>query len=80
MIYLRIFYHLISARMNQRVDDDPYLVLDSRLGVKLWGIDAYAEATNIFDVEYYEAGFAPMPGRWISVGMQINLNFGNEEE
>ena len=73
--YLRIIYNHISAKLNQRVEDDPYLVLDTRIGTQLWGVDAYAEVTNILDQEYYEAGFAPMPGRWISVGVNLTIDF-----
>lgn len=71
--YLKYFYHWASVKLNKRVDDDPYMVIDSRLGAKIGMFDIYAEVTNLLDVKYYEAGFAPMPGRWLSLGMQINF-------
>jgi iron complex outermembrane receptor protein len=74
--YFKYFYHWISIRINQRVGEDYYTVADTRLGLKLSLFDIYAEVNNLLDIEYFEAGFAPMPGRRITLGMRIS--FGGE--
>ncbi len=35
----------------------------------------YAEASNLFDVKYFDFGGVDQPGRWIRAGLKLNLDF-----
>lgn len=66
-------------RVLERVNAPNYFVLDSRVSRqhKQWLF--YAEATNIMNQKYTEAGFVPMPNRWIRGGFSYAVNFKAKE-
>lgn len=51
----------------------PYWLVDVRLSYTWQWITGYAEATNLLNTEYIDIGSISQPGRWISLGIQINL-------
>lgn len=64
----------IKARYIERMSLDPYFLMDIRVDynrLKTFGV--FAEASNVTNAEYVEAGFVQMPGRWFRAGISINL-------
>jgi vitamin B12 transporter len=62
-----------SARYCMRINYKDYTVVDTRISYKHKHFQLYADATNILDVTYIEAGAVPMPGRWMTLGGSIHL-------
>jgi len=65
--------HTINARYGKRVVGDEYIVVDTRLTYTFRNYQVFIEATNLFDEEYIESGFAPMPGRWVIGGVKVSF-------
>ena len=65
--------HVVKARYEKRMVGDSHIVVDTRLACKLSAYEVFLEITNLFDEQYVESGFAPMPGRWIMVGVKLNF-------
>jgi vitamin B12 transporter len=64
----------IKARYLERMALDPYFLLDARVDYnRLKTVGFFAEASNITNTEYIEAGFVQMPGRWFRAGVSVNL-------
>ena len=64
----------VKARYLQRMDMDPYFLLDSRVDYnRMNTIGFFAEASNMTNTEYIEAGFVQMPKRWFRAGISVNL-------
>ncbi|MFN3802274.1 TonB-dependent receptor plug domain-containing protein [Belliella pelovolcani] len=64
----------IKARYIERMALNPYFLLDIRLDynrLKTFGL--FAEASNVTNANYIEAGFVQMPGRWFRAGINLNL-------
>ena len=49
-----------------------YFLADMRIAYTLTNWSFYADLSNIGDVQYIDAGVAPMPGRWMTVGLKWN--------
>jgi len=65
----------IKARYLERMALDPYFLLDARIDYnRLKTVGFFAEASNITNTEYIEAGFVQMPGRWFRAGISVNLD------
>ncbi len=62
-----------AARYCMRINYKDYTVVDARVSYKHHRFQVYADATNILDVTYIEAGAVPMPGRWMTLGGTISL-------
>lgn len=68
--------HVIKARIEERMMGDTSFVVDSKLSYQASEqISLSIEASNLLDEEYIESGDAPMPGRWIMVGLAIHHDF-----
>jgi len=64
----------VKARYLERMALDPYFLLDARVDFnRLKTLGFFAEASNITNTEYIEAGFVQMPGRWFRAGISVNL-------
>ncbi|KEO72817.1 TonB-dependent receptor [Anditalea andensis] len=64
----------VKARYLERMALEPYFLLDARIDYnRLKTLGFFAEASNITNAEYIEAGFVQMPGRWFRAGISINL-------
>lgn len=61
----QMFAHNFRSRYYDRMNLDDYPLVDSRLNFRPDGLTIFAEAKNIFDVEYREANLVAMPGRWV---------------
>ena len=63
-----------KMRYVERESQDPYFVLDMRADYNRMGkLGFFAEASNITNTEYIEAGTVQMPGRWFRAGFMVNL-------
>lgn len=66
--------HQISLRYVDRMGGQSYWLVDSRVYWEWKAFMAFVEATNLTNVDYIEAGFSRMPGRWIRAGLRVNVN------
>lgn len=74
MEFLKKIEGTIKARYLERMDIDPYFLLDARVDynrMKVLGF--FVEASNITNTEYVETGFVQMPKRWFKAGISVNL-------
>jgi vitamin B12 transporter len=74
MDYFKYFKHSIIVRYQERVNDIPHTLVDTRLRFFFHDISLYAEAVNVFDVEYRDISSVPLPGRWIRGGVNFEIN------
>ncbi|MBW1958078.1 MAG: TonB-dependent receptor [Deltaproteobacteria bacterium] len=65
---------VIKTRYGKRMAGDSYTVVDTRLTYTLSKYEVFLEATNLFNENYIESGFTPMPDRWIMGGIKFNWN------
>ena len=63
---------VIKTRYGKRMVGDSYTVVDTRLTYTLSNYEVFLEATNLFNENYIESGFTPMPDRWIMGGVKFN--------
>lgn len=66
------FSVLVATRFNQRANGKSYWINDIRISQKLNEFTVFADAQNIFDTTYYEAGAIPLPAKWISLGLKYS--------
>jgi vitamin B12 transporter len=63
-----------KMRYVERISLDPYFLLDMRVDYnRLAKVGFFAEASNITNTDYIEAGTVQMPGRWFRAGIMVNL-------
>lgn len=63
-----------KMRYVERISWDPYFLLDMRVDYdRLGKLGFFAEASNITNEDYIEAGTVQMPGRWFRAGFILNL-------
>jgi iron complex outermembrane receptor protein len=63
-----------KVRNVERISQDPYFLLDMQVDYNRTGrVGFFAEASNITDSDYIEAGTVQMPGRWFRAGFMVNL-------
>lgn len=64
-----------KMRYVERISLDPYFLLDMRVDYNRLGkLGFFAEASNITNTDYIEAGTVQMPGRWFRAGIMVNLD------
>lgn len=64
-----------KMRNVERMSQDPYFLLDMRVDYNRTGkFGLFAEASNITNTDYIEAGTVQMPGRWFRAGFVLNLD------
>lgn len=66
------FSVMMAHRYNERLSYKSYWLTDIRVGYTRDAWSVYADAQNIFDTTYIEAGAVPMPGRWFTLGIKFN--------
>ncbi|MFP4093196.1 MAG: TonB-dependent receptor plug domain-containing protein [Cyclobacteriaceae bacterium] len=67
-------YHSLRFRYLDRATLKDYALLDSRVFFQSERFNVFAEATNITNTEYKEAGYVPMPGRWFRAGVTFKTS------
>ena len=71
--FLNVMSLTVTARYCERITYKDYTVMDARLSYKFKKSSIYADASNIFDVNYIQAGAVPMPGVWTTLGYKFAL-------
>nr|WP_320049855.1 TonB-dependent receptor [uncultured Desulfuromonas sp.] len=67
---------VIKGRWQERLLGDSSWVVDTRFSYLMTDqLELSVEMSNLFDEHYIESGDAPMPGRWIMVGMRMEHSF-----
>lgn len=70
---LNVLSLTVTARYCERITYKDYTVMDARVAYKFKKSSIYADASNIFDVNYIQAGAVPMPGVWTTIGYKFAL-------
>ena len=73
--WLDALTQVVKARYEKRMVGDSHIVVDTRLAYKWRRYEAFLEVTNLFDEQYVQSGFAPMPGRWVIGGVKLKMSF-----
>ena len=63
----------LAGRYQYRINANDYTILDARVGYTWRKFTVFADANNILDTQYKEAGVVPMPGRWYTFGMRFSV-------
>jgi vitamin B12 transporter len=67
------WYAQATYRYLQRELKKGYDITDIRLGYNHKNYGIYVDTTNIFDTQYTEIAAAPMPSRWVVLGVKYQL-------
>lgn len=60
----------LAARYQERMSYKDYLLADIRMAYHFEKLESYLDIQNMLDTKYIEAAAAPMPGRWLSLGLK----------
>ena len=71
--FLDVMAITLTARYCERINYKAYTIMDARLTFKQRRSSIYVDASNIFDVNYIQAGAVPMPGVWATLGYKVSL-------
>ena len=80
-IELELPFHIENSwvlNYKRRKGDSGYIVVDAKFSKKMVRkegieLEAFIEATNLFDREYSEQSDIPLPGRWIKAGIRVTF-------
>jgi iron complex outermembrane receptor protein len=56
-------------RFADRINADRYFLTDLKISYSIKQFNFFITANNLFNTDYYEIQFVPMPGRWIKSGL-----------
>jgi len=59
-------------KTGEKTEYKPYNLFNGRIYYKLKNFNFFIEANNIFDVEYFDMGSLPQPGRWFGGGIKYS--------
>jgi iron complex outermembrane receptor protein len=71
----RVSYQDRNGMRTTEESYKPFWVINTRLYWKTASTEIYVIAANLFDVKYFDFGTIGQPGRWISVGINYQLNY-----
>ncbi|WP_181918228.1 MULTISPECIES: TonB-dependent siderophore receptor [unclassified Wenzhouxiangella] len=60
------------ARYQDRSTGESGTLVDLRLGWRVSRVELFVEGNNLLDKRLVEAGFAPLPGRWLYAGIRAD--------
>ena len=63
-----------AIRFNDRVAYQDYTLIDARIQFTQERFKVWIDGSNLLDTEYTEAANAPMPGRWLRLGVEVQLH------
>nr|WP_320120022.1 TonB-dependent receptor [uncultured Marinifilum sp.] len=69
-----VYYDKTNSTYGEERSYSPFWLMDARIYYQKPKYTVYAEASNILDKEYYDRGNITQPGRWIRVGVKLNLD------
>jgi iron complex outermembrane receptor protein len=61
----------IRLDYRNRLDGQSYVLAGLQVSRRVGRLDAFVDATNLFDETYHEVAGVPMPGRWIMAGFSL---------
>lgn len=64
-----------TARFQERMSYKSYVLADLRIARQFSHFGTYLDLQNLLDVSYIEAAAVPMPGRWVSLGVDFHFPF-----
>lgn len=64
----------LSFRYEENINIAGRFLTDVKLSYLLSNITFFAQAANLFDIDYKEIGGVPMPGRWLAGGIKFNIS------
>jgi outer membrane receptor protein involved in Fe transport len=56
-------------------DYEPFITSDIKIRWRKAGWVVYGAVNNIVNIEYYDYGNVPQPGRWIKAGISKTIGF-----
>jgi iron complex outermembrane receptor protein len=65
----------VIVRYEERMFGDSHVVVDTRFAYKSHRYEVFLDVANLFDEQYVESGFSPMPGRWVIGGVKLYVDF-----
>jgi len=74
MKYNKNICQSFNFRYIDRINMEDYTLVDSRLGWYSQKFSLYVDLTNIFNIEYREANFVTLPGRWLKAGVTYRFS------
>lgn len=69
-----VYYDTDNSEYGEETSYEPFWLVDGRIYYEKQKYTLYAEASNILDKEYYDFGNITQPGRWLRVGVKVNLD------
>ncbi|MEX2379682.1 MAG: TonB-dependent receptor [Vicingaceae bacterium] len=72
-LFNRFDLHLAYRYLN-RMEYDPYQVVDLKLAYRKPKYELFAEAANLTNTDYVEV-MTPMPGRWFRAGLSLTIGY-----
>lgn len=63
----------LAGRYQQRINSNDYTLLDARVAWQLRQFNIFADVNNLLDQNYKELGVMPLPGRWYTLGVRMNM-------
>lgn len=69
------YLKIVDTVTEGLLDYDPFTTTDLKIYWNHSGWNLYASLNNIFNVNYYDIGNVPQPGRWIKFGIAKKLEF-----
>ncbi|MBN1926233.1 MAG: TonB-dependent receptor [Prolixibacteraceae bacterium] len=66
---------IVKGQSLGLVDFEPFFTTDFKIYWEFKGWQASCSINNLFDVDYYDIGNVPQPGRWVRFGLFKKLHF-----
>ena len=60
-------------RYEQPATYDNRTIVDTQIHYQIWRIESTLNINNVFDVQYEDVEDVTLPGRWIRLGLRVNL-------
>ncbi|MBI9060085.1 MAG: TonB-dependent receptor [Labilibaculum sp.] len=69
-----LYYDKANSTYGEERSYSPFWLMDGRIYYQRPDYTLYAEASNLLDKDYYDRGNITQPGRWLRVGVKVNLD------
>jgi len=64
----------LNTGLTEEIPYRPFIISDLRFSYALKTMQFYIACGNLFNVSYMDIGGLPQPGRWVSLGIRVNLS------
>jgi iron complex outermembrane receptor protein len=65
-----------TLHWKDRTNEESYVFMDVKIRKSYRWVEFFLQATNLLNTGYSEVGGVPMPGRWITAGVRLDLISG----